>query len=73
MSLPPSARCAWLHVGRGIGVLPLRYNDVVADPAGAAQRMAAFVPGAFNPISAAAAIDARLRRFGSTAPMSVKD
>ena len=46
----------------GIGVLPLDYDLVLRDPHGTAQRIAAFVVGAFDAAACAAAIEPGLRR-----------
>lgn len=46
----------------GIGVLPLRYEDVLTDPTGTAQVLSQFVGGALDVGACAAAIDPSLRR-----------
>jgi hypothetical protein len=53
---------AFLESRRGIGVLPLHYDAVLADPGGTARAIGEFLGGDFDEAACAAAIDPSLRR-----------
>lgn len=57
---------AWLDTRPGIGVLPLRYDAVLADPAAAAAAIATFLGVPFDTRACADAIDPRLQRQKAT-------
>jgi hypothetical protein len=52
---------AWLRARPWIGVLPLRYDTVLADPISAADEIAGFLGDGFDAIACAAAIEPSLR------------
>jgi tetratricopeptide (TPR) repeat protein len=52
----------WLEHRPEVAVLPLRYDGVLSDPEGAANRIAAFLGRAFDVAAAAASVDPALHR-----------